>query len=106
MQTYSSPDDPIFYLLHAFVDFTWAVWQDCHDYDLEPFWGYSEEHYVGTHDATSWTGPSLIDSKLEFGVLAATSWAKFRRTFLSPFSFFICILFGFGFDFVAIKLED
>ena len=24
----ASPDDPIFYLLHSFVDFNWALWQD------------------------------------------------------------------------------
>jgi len=37
MSTYYSPDDPIFYLHHTFVDFIWAVWQDCNDYDgVEP----------------------------------------------------------------------
>jgi len=37
MATYYSPDDPIFYLHHTFVDFIWAVWQDCNDYDgVEP----------------------------------------------------------------------
>eukprot|EP01084_Bolivina_argentea_P308261 532987_1 len=29
-----SPDDPIFYLLHTYVDFIWAIWQDTNDYDL------------------------------------------------------------------------
>jgi len=33
MATYYSPDDPIFYLHHTFVDFIWAVWQDCNNYD-------------------------------------------------------------------------
>ena len=28
--------DPIFYLHHNYVDFLWAVWQDCHDYDEIP----------------------------------------------------------------------
>jgi len=37
MATYYSPDDPIFYLHHTFVDFIWAVWQDCNNYDgVEP----------------------------------------------------------------------
>ena len=33
MATFYSPDDPIFYLHHCFVDFIWALWQDCNDYD-------------------------------------------------------------------------
>lgn len=33
MSSYFSPNDPIFYLHHAFVDMVYAVWQDCHDYD-------------------------------------------------------------------------
>jgi len=33
MITYSSPDDPIFYLHHTYVDYIWALWQDCHNYD-------------------------------------------------------------------------
>ena len=31
MATYFSPDDPVFYLHHTFVDYVWALWQDCHD---------------------------------------------------------------------------
>ncbi len=27
-----SPDDPIFYLLHTYVDMIWAIWQDTNDY--------------------------------------------------------------------------
>eukprot|EP01084_Bolivina_argentea_P214322 363858_1 len=30
---YYSPDDPIFYLHHAFIDYQFALWQDCHNYD-------------------------------------------------------------------------
>merc|ERR1719499_727313 len=33
MSTYFSPNDPIFFLHHCFVDFLWAIWQDCNDYD-------------------------------------------------------------------------
>ena len=28
-----SPDDPIFYLHHTFVDYIWSLWQDCNDYE-------------------------------------------------------------------------
>lgn len=30
MNSFASPDDPIFWLHHAFVDKIWAMWQDCH----------------------------------------------------------------------------
>merc|ERR1719474_1002508 len=33
MATYFSPNDPIFYLHHCFVDFLYAIWQDCNDFD-------------------------------------------------------------------------
>merc|ERR1719411_2223405 len=29
----SSPQDPIFWLIHGAVDFHWALWQTCHGYD-------------------------------------------------------------------------
>jgi len=30
--TFASPDDPVFYLHHAFVDKVFAMWQECHNY--------------------------------------------------------------------------
>eukprot|EP00486_Rosalina_sp_Unknown_P016199 CAMPEP_0201578540 /NCGR_PEP_ID=MMETSP0190_2-20130828/25452_1 /ASSEMBLY_ACC=CAM_ASM_000263 /TAXON_ID=37353 /ORGANISM="Rosalina sp." /LENGTH=460 /DNA_ID=CAMNT_0048011829 /DNA_START=219 /DNA_END=1598 /DNA_ORIENTATION=+ len=33
METFYSPDDPAFYLHHTFVDYIWALWQDCNDYE-------------------------------------------------------------------------
>ena len=33
MESQNSPDDPIFMLHHAFVDYLYALWQDCHNYD-------------------------------------------------------------------------
>ena len=33
MASMRSPDDPLFYLHHAFIDYHWALWQDCNDYD-------------------------------------------------------------------------
>ena len=30
-----SPDDPIFYLHHSFIDYLWALWHDANDYDLD-----------------------------------------------------------------------
>lgn len=34
METFASPNDPIFFLHHSNVDRIWSLWQDCHDYDL------------------------------------------------------------------------
>lgn len=30
MNSFASPDDPIFWLHHTMVDKVWAMWQDCH----------------------------------------------------------------------------
>ena len=73
LATASSPDDPIFYLLHSFVDFIWAVWQDCHDYDLVNRYQITDQIYVGTQDDTK------IDDPLHFKHLADTDWAFYRR---------------------------
>lgn len=35
MNSFASPDDPIFWLHHAFVDKVWTMWQDCHNF-LDP----------------------------------------------------------------------
>lgn len=35
MATMFSPDDPIFYLHHSFIDYLWALWHDANDYDLD-----------------------------------------------------------------------
>jgi len=31
MSTMHSPQDPLFFSHHAFIDKLWSVWQDCHD---------------------------------------------------------------------------
>ncbi|KAM3577757.1 hypothetical protein VYU27_000301 [Nannochloropsis oceanica] len=36
MNSFASPDDPIFWLHHTFVDKIWSMWQDCHNL-LDPF---------------------------------------------------------------------
>jgi tyrosinase len=35
MNSFASPDDPIFWLHHCFVDKIYTMWQDCHNY-LDP----------------------------------------------------------------------
>lgn len=43
----NSPDDPAFYLHHCFVDFLYALWQDCYNYDGKTTTSESNE-YAGT----------------------------------------------------------
>eukprot|EP01083_Nonionella_stella_P253989 873424_1 len=42
-----SPDDPYFYLHHCFVDYAWALWQDCNDYDDIPIGSVTSNMYNG-----------------------------------------------------------
>ncbi len=35
MNSFASPDDPIFWLHHSYVDKIWSMWQDCHAF-LDP----------------------------------------------------------------------
>eukprot|EP01084_Bolivina_argentea_P026988 50160_1 len=73
-----SPDDPIFFLIHAFVDYSWNLWKDCHDYDL-----VSEDDitldihggFLGEPDGAQLNGPSRIDDELIYDVLRETDWS-------------------------------
>ena len=69
-----SPDDPIFYLLHGYVDMLWALWQDYHDYDLIPKEDIGNSVYRG--DLSN----SGIDTIMEFGIFASTSWSTLSGT--------------------------
>jgi len=43
-----SPDDPLFFLHHAFVDAIWAAWQACHLYDAVSAAALTTQIYSGT----------------------------------------------------------
>jgi len=53
MSTFSSPDDPIFYLHHTYIDFLWALWQDCNDYDGATVSGYTDLYDSSTYQYLS-----------------------------------------------------
>merc|ERR1712113_1100169 len=79
-----SPDDPVFFLLHAYVDYQWALWQDCHDYDLVSEDKITLDIYGGTLDDPKLNdnqkyGPSKIDSELSFIPLRETDWSYLVR---------------------------
>eukprot|EP00486_Rosalina_sp_Unknown_P011025 CAMPEP_0201592236 /NCGR_PEP_ID=MMETSP0190_2-20130828/190180_1 /ASSEMBLY_ACC=CAM_ASM_000263 /TAXON_ID=37353 /ORGANISM="Rosalina sp." /LENGTH=436 /DNA_ID=CAMNT_0048050907 /DNA_START=269 /DNA_END=1578 /DNA_ORIENTATION=+ len=68
----TSPDDPIFYLIHSFVDMQWSLWQDCRNYEesnviTEAMYGDSE----------------ALDSKLNFGELAEADWTYLSENDMS-----------------------
>eukprot|EP00484_Ammonia_sp_Unknown_P000705 CAMPEP_0197021240 /NCGR_PEP_ID=MMETSP1384-20130603/2144_1 /TAXON_ID=29189 /ORGANISM="Ammonia sp." /LENGTH=879 /DNA_ID=CAMNT_0042449021 /DNA_START=23 /DNA_END=2662 /DNA_ORIENTATION=- len=64
---YYSPDDPLFYLLHCFLDFQWTLWQDCRDHEAVD----SSEMTLDMYGKTS-----NIDAALPFEPLASESWSK------------------------------
>eukprot|EP01084_Bolivina_argentea_P308254 532974_1 len=79
-----SPDDPVFFLLHTYVDYQWALWQDCHDYDLVSEDKITLEIYGGTLDDPKLNenqkyGPSKIDSELSYIPLRETDWSYLVR---------------------------
>eukprot|EP01083_Nonionella_stella_P263997 896086_1 len=72
-----SPDDPIFYLLHSFVDYQWSLWADCKDYDLVDKLDIIERIYGGSLDEPgifTTRGPSGADDDLIFDILRSTEW--------------------------------
>eukprot|EP01084_Bolivina_argentea_P094519 169919_1 len=78
-----SPDDPVFYLLHSYVDYNWALWQDCHDYDLVAEKDITENIYGGTLGEPDgidqeW-GPSTIDVELRYPPLEEAKWSYLTK---------------------------
>ena len=65
MNSFASPDDPIFWLHHAFVDKVWSMWQDCHNF-LDPL----------DISATSFK-PDQVDAELAYapGVTTRSMWS-------------------------------
>eukprot|EP01083_Nonionella_stella_P195407 719857_1 len=55
MATFWSPDDPIFYLHHAFVDYLYALWQDCWDYENVNVPSFSTQYNGNIFEAMSFS---------------------------------------------------
>lgn len=64
-----SPSDPIFYLLHGYIDMLYALWQDYYDYDLIDSQDIGGKQYDGRLDNSG------IDTPLVFDILVAESWS-------------------------------
>jgi hypothetical protein len=60
MASKTAADYPEFYLLHSFVDRQWALWQDCHDYDLEAKDTVSLEHFGMDDDDLDQIMPGFV----------------------------------------------
>ena len=63
-----SPYDPLFFLHHSYVDFLWAVWQDCLDYD---------QVHKSTLDSRTdiYDGDDLDEGSLDFNDLHQAPWS-------------------------------
>eukprot|EP01084_Bolivina_argentea_P308253 532973_1 len=74
-----SPDEPIFWLMHNFIDYIWALWQDCHDYDLVNEEDINEKIYGGVlgkpDNIIQLHGPSRLDDELLLKELKETDWS-------------------------------
>jgi tyrosinase len=85
MATYRSPDDPLFYLHHCYIDFNYAIWQDCHNYDL-----INKNNLDGNNAAYFGVDNSLpasevdLDSELRFSGLYGTSWGVINGLGFNP----------------------
>jgi len=69
--TSTATHDPIFYLIHSFVDFQYSLWQDCRDHEL-----------VSNDDITSnmYDGHIYkLDDDLDFGILSYQEWTDIKH---------------------------
>eukprot|EP00746_Dinoflagellata_sp_MGD_P137234 gnl/MRDRNA2_/MRDRNA2_71057_c0_seq3.p1 gnl/MRDRNA2_/MRDRNA2_71057_c0~~gnl/MRDRNA2_/MRDRNA2_71057_c0_seq3.p1 ORF type:complete len:563 (-),score=80.58 gnl/MRDRNA2_/MRDRNA2_71057_c0_seq3:414-2102(-) len=89
MRSFISPADPIFFSHHCYIDKIWAVWQDCHDYDVKEITGQLKEdgenprmykYYKPTkiYDDDSITDPMIF--RFPFGRESMISKSRCRKT--------------------------
>lgn len=64
-------DDPIFFLIHSFVDFQYSLWQDCRNHELVSKEYITEDMYNGH--------VYEIDDELDFGVLEEQDWSSINN---------------------------
>ena len=83
MASFRSPDDPLFYLHHAFI----ALWQDCNDYDEvssktlkegKIYKGFTGGKYTAATELTS-----HINDPLSFKYLKLTKEQSPKNTYVS-----------------------
>lgn len=79
-----SPDDPIFFLIHAYIDYIWSLWQDCYNYETLNIIqaANTPAAYQGDEVNTYPLDP------LNFEILASNGWARIRRML-----YYYCIIF-------------
>jgi tyrosinase len=49
MRSMRSPMDPLFWSHHAFLDKNWALWQDCHNYEMKNKTALNDTQYEALH---------------------------------------------------------
>ena len=86
MASMRSPDDPLFYLHHAFIDYHWALWQDCNDYD-EVASKTLKEGKIFQGFTGGWTAAteltSNLDDRLSYEFLTLTKEQSKKNTYVS-----------------------
>lgn len=83
-----SPDDPIFFLIHAYIDYIWSLWQDCYNYETLDIIQAANTPAAYQGDEVN-TDP--LDS-LDFDILASNGWARIRRMYKFVYNCAILLL--------------
>jgi len=84
MYGYYSPNDPLFWLHHSFVDYQWALWQTCHGYDLIKKTDLQLYPNAYSGYSVSSRPSSGLDNELMYPQLNNQSWAYTKTNILTP----------------------
>lgn len=56
-----SPDDPMFYLHHSFVDYLWSLWANCHDHEGAEHQSFSSAYSGDVELVMAFPGTDIPD---------------------------------------------
>eukprot|EP01084_Bolivina_argentea_P165706 287835_1 len=76
-RTSTASDDPIFYLIHSSIDYFWALWQDCHNYDevaRDQIDQYIEVYDCANDYSGKSYGPATLSDTLNFDIIKDKNW--------------------------------
>eukprot|EP01084_Bolivina_argentea_P100686 180698_1 len=78
--TLYAPADPVFYLIHSWVDYVWSLWLTCHGFDEVPLTDlkYRKDIYAEEKEESYYPDCNL-DSPLIFEGIKDKTWSYYKE---------------------------
>eukprot|EP00483_Globobulimina_turgida_P013068 UN13092 len=117
MQIPWSPNDPLFFMLHGYVDLAWAVWQDIHDKQFDNFPQHVLDEalfYFADFNDDGMSARDVLDTRelfYKYDVQLASEYKKWYEDFTKAWIYLfmvgiVMVLVAFAFAVYCKKTKD